>query len=62
MNLFDCNYKQLYLGHGISTTTISKCKKQFLKCIKSHMSKIPILLGGLNIFVEVDETFFLERE
>jgi hypothetical protein len=43
--LLDCNYKQLYLAHGISTATISTLKKRFFDCVKLYMLQRPILLG-----------------
>lgn len=59
--LLDVDYKQIYLLHGFSSATISKLKKAILKCCKKYMNKRPILIGGLGVVVEADETVLSRR-
>ncbi|KAG0422598.1 hypothetical protein DMUE_6197, partial [Dictyocoela muelleri] len=55
------SYKQIYLYHGISTTTISGIKKKIRNCYEKYLEKRPICLGGLNVIVEADETVLSRR-
>lgn len=59
--LADSNYHQLFLYHGLSSATIASIKRKLLSCYLRFLEERPVVLGGDNIIVEVDETVLSRR-
>lgn len=60
--LTGATYKQLELWHGLAQATIWKYRKELRKAYKMYMSKRPVLVGGLDVVVEIDETVLCRRK
>jgi hypothetical protein len=61
MVLINVDYQQQFLSHGLSSATIAKIKKKILESCKIYMERRPILIGGLGVIVEADETVLSRR-
>lgn len=57
----DVNYHQLYLFIGIADSTISRFKTKLDGIFERYLRERPVLLGGPNCVIEVDETVLSRR-
>ncbi|KAG0439892.1 hypothetical protein DMUE_2129, partial [Dictyocoela muelleri] len=61
MLLSGVTYKQLNLWQLLTKVTISSVKHKVLEGASRYMNERPVLLGGLNVIVEADETAICRR-
>lgn len=56
-----CSYKQLNWYFGVADTTIVRFKKTIRELYKKYLNDRPVLVGGIGVTVEIDETVISRR-
>lgn len=59
--LIGCSYKQLSWAYGVSNATTIKIKSKLRSLYRLYIDDRPIILGGQEIIIEVDETVISRR-